>query len=162
MYEILAQMILSRNNESESWLNILFIFVLAIFWIIGGILKARSQKAGKADEDEKATGKPKYIRSSSDKTRTQDEHLRSKIKVSRPKMVSQPVTLFKTEHENEPVIVSEMNISEPHEQILQSQSMSSVGSLLDYSDTDELKKAIILYEIIGKPLSIRGPVDHLH
>lgn len=156
------QLILSSRNESESWLNILFIVILVVFWILGGILKARSKKTGKSDEDEQATGKTKYSRSSADKVTTQDKQLRSRIKVSRPKTVSQPVTLFKAEYENKPVIVSEKNISEPHEQALQSQSMSSIGSLLDYSDTDELKRAIILYEIIGKPLSIREPVDRLH
>ncbi len=156
------QLILSSRNESESWLNILFIVILVVFWILGGILKARSKKAGKSDEDEQATGKTKYSRSSADKVTTPDEQLRSRIKRSRPKSVSQPVTLFKAEYENKPVIVSEKNISEPHEQALQSQSMSSIGSLLDYSDTDELKRAIILYEIIGKPLSIREPVDRLH
>ncbi|GAF93489.1 unnamed protein product [marine sediment metagenome] len=29
--------------------------------------------------------------------------------------------------------------------------------LLDYSDPDDLKRAILHYEILGKPLSLRGP-----
>jgi len=33
--------------------------------------------------------------------------------------------------------------------------------LLDYSDTDKLKKAILHYEILGKPLSLRGPSEHI-
>ncbi|MCJ7776898.1 MAG: hypothetical protein MUP16_01100 [Sedimentisphaerales bacterium] len=157
------QLILSSRNESESWLNILFIIVLAVFWILGGILKARSQKAGKSDEDEQATGKTKYSRSSADKVTTQkvttqDEQLRSRIKRSRPKSVSQPATLLITEHKDEPVTVSKGNISEPHEQPLQSQS---IDSFLNYADTDELKRAIVLYEIIGKPLSIRKPADYV-
>lgn len=33
--------------------------------------------------------------------------------------------------------------------------------LLDYSDPDELKRAILHYEILGKPLSLRGPSQHI-
>ena len=33
--------------------------------------------------------------------------------------------------------------------------------LLDYSDPDELKRAILHYEILGRPLSLRGPSQHI-
>ena len=33
--------------------------------------------------------------------------------------------------------------------------------LLDYSDPDELKRAILHYEILGMPLSLRGPAEHI-
>ncbi len=33
--------------------------------------------------------------------------------------------------------------------------------LLDYSDPDELKRAILHYEILGKPLSLRDPSQHI-
>jgi len=33
--------------------------------------------------------------------------------------------------------------------------------LLDYADTDELKKAILHYEILGRPLSLRGPSEQI-
>jgi len=33
--------------------------------------------------------------------------------------------------------------------------------LSDYSDPDELKRAILHYEILGKPLSLRGPSQHI-
>ena len=34
-------------------------------------------------------------------------------------------------------------------------------TLLDYSDTDKLKRAILHYEILGKPLSLRGPSEQI-
>jgi len=34
-----------RNNGAEEWTNLLFLVVLAVFWAIGGILKAWAQKA---------------------------------------------------------------------------------------------------------------------
>ncbi len=33
--------------------------------------------------------------------------------------------------------------------------------LLDYSDPNELKRAILHYEILGKPLSLRDPSQHI-
>jgi len=33
--------------------------------------------------------------------------------------------------------------------------------LLDYSDPDELKRAILHYEILGRPLSLRGPSEYI-
>jgi len=33
--------------------------------------------------------------------------------------------------------------------------------LLDYADPDELRRAILHYEILGRPLSLRGPSEHI-
>ncbi|MBA7617975.1 hypothetical protein ES703_25294 [subsurface metagenome] len=37
----------------------------------------------------------------------------------------------------------------------------TIEPLLDYADTDELKRAILHYEILGRPLSLRGPSEHI-
>ena len=44
-------------------------------------------------------------------------------------------------------------------QIQQAKYLSEI--LLDYSDPDELKRAILHYEILGRPLSLRGPAGIL-
>ena len=42
---ILAQVVLAGpGDEGEGWMNILFIVVLAVFWVVGGIIKATSKK----------------------------------------------------------------------------------------------------------------------
>jgi hypothetical protein len=41
----------------------------------------------------------------------------------------------------------------------QAQYLSKI--LLDYSEPDELKRAILHYEILGRPLSLRGPAGHI-
>jgi hypothetical protein len=38
---------------------------------------------------------------------------------------------------------------------------AAIEPLLDYADTDELKRAILHYEILGRPLSLRGPSEHI-
>jgi hypothetical protein len=37
----------------------------------------------------------------------------------------------------------------------------AIEPLLDYDDTDELKRAILHYEILGRPLSLRGPSEQI-
>lgn len=41
------------------------------------------------------------------------------------------------------------------------QTKQLVEILSDYSDPDELKRAILHYEILGKPLSLRDPTGHI-
>jgi hypothetical protein len=42
-----AQLILAEfGQETENWTNILYIVVLAVFWIVGGIIKATRNKPG--------------------------------------------------------------------------------------------------------------------
>lgn len=41
------------------------------------------------------------------------------------------------------------------------QPPATIEPLLDYADTDELKRAILHYEILGRPLSLRGPSEHI-
>jgi hypothetical protein len=41
------------------------------------------------------------------------------------------------------------------DEVVESKYLSEV--LLDYADPDELRMAILHYEILGMPLSLRGP-----
>jgi len=55
MNTFLAQIILARRNEdAESWMNILFVVVLAVFWVLGGILKAKSKSAQSRQKEQLA------------------------------------------------------------------------------------------------------------
>ncbi|MHC4205225.1 MAG: hypothetical protein ACYSTT_11300, partial [Planctomycetota bacterium] len=62
MNDLLLQLILARrNNDAEGWVNILFVIVLAVFWLIGGIVKAKankSQAGSKGDLPRKSPRKP--------------------------------------------------------------------------------------------------------
>jgi hypothetical protein len=44
-------------------------------------------------------------------------------------------------------------------EIPQSKHLSEI--LSDYSDPEELRRAILHYEILGRPLSLRGPEGHI-
>ena len=51
MDHFLAQVIVAaRDNGMERWTNILFVIVVGIFWVVGGVLKARANKAAEKGE----------------------------------------------------------------------------------------------------------------
>jgi hypothetical protein len=54
--------------------------------------------------------------------------------------------------------LKDKRIDSPSE-ILQAKHLAEI--LLDYSDPDELKRAILHYEILGRPLSLRDPLQHI-
>ena len=196
MNELLAQIILARNDDVEGWMNILIVVILAVFWGIGGILKARAKKPEEEEEEQladKPTGMRRQIAKSLQKRflqqpdhtrpmspepikqyRRQVEQLRRKINHPRP--VVQKATIHKkplpipTLESLEKPELPEAHLSEPMKglkkkyTVIPSEISSeelTVESLLDYADPDELRRAILHYEILGKPLSLRSPSEHV-
>ncbi len=207
MNEILAQIILSaRNEDVEGWMNILIVVVIAVFWAIGGILKARAKKPEEEEEQlaDKPTSKRPQLAKGFTKElfqkaqrarsvgpardrqyRRQIEQLRRKINHPRPvfqdKIPKKSMSTTTSEAlvetklpELKPDIQPVMEeipefITEPMKglkekyagiQAERPETELTVESLLDYADPDELKRAILHYEILGKPLSLRGPGEH--
>jgi len=169
MNELFAQTILAaRNEDIEGWMNILIVVVLAVFWAIGGILKARSKKP--EQEEEQLTDKPTRRQTAI----PQVEQLRRRVR--RPQPVVQatipkkPIPVLTSEAIEEPKLpklkpqvqpaVEEIPqlISKPVER---PELRPDIESLLDYADPDELRRAILHYEILCKPLSLRGPGEHV-
>lgn len=210
----LAQInLLARNGDGEGWINILVLVALAIFYVVGSILKAKTNKdEQKGDEQlaRKPAGKPpEGVR---DLQKQPLERPRRpagppprreygpqvqlpRRKVMRPQpAVQKPVA--KLEPEGELVTIEppeEPELSIPTLQLepkfeeleelpdftgktvkkLEAQRIGvSVPAevpeakylaeiLLDYADPDELRRAILHYEILGRPLSLRGPSEHI-
>jgi hypothetical protein len=208
MNDLLLQIILaSRSDDVESWMNILFIIVLAVFWLIGGIIKAKANKAG--TRNEQSTHSP-YRRPPVHSKEAREQMLRKLQRPAGPAQdqTQQPRTVvrkprikfaelqsavrkFAVEAEQafqanikEPdqeleSIIAEPNIkverveflepidktfeglqdkqgSEPS-QVFESEYLSEL--ITDYSDPDRLRRAILNYEILGKPLSLRNTYE---
>lgn len=186
--------LLAQGNDAGEWMNILFIVVVAVFWAIGGIVKAAGagrtarqrqnkqssekdtprretwlqQLARKAEEIQRAVenqGKPQA-------RRTQERQPQAKP----PKPPAGQVTV-RTDRGGEPVLVYERQTPSPAVQRQeqparrvskartypqrerQAKATLTPVSLLDYSDPDALKRAILHYEILGKPLAFRDPLE---
>jgi hypothetical protein len=206
MNELLAQIILAaRNRDGKSWMNILFIVGLAIFWVIGGILKAA--RAKKAEEEkaggklssrkperkpaEGTTGLPKgpfqKIRLALEAELQNQRQLQAKQpqrKLARPQPAAQKVAA-KTERAAEIPTLQPAPQVQPELPELQklpgftSKTVKELGDkraailaetaqakylaeiLLDYAGPEDLKRAILHYEILGRPLSLRDPSAHI-
>jgi flagellar biosynthesis/type III secretory pathway M-ring protein FliF/YscJ len=58
MIKLLAQIILAiRSDDVGGWMNILVVVLLAVFWAIWGILKARAKKNESEDDEEQGDDK---------------------------------------------------------------------------------------------------------
>ncbi|MHC4110672.1 MAG: hypothetical protein ACYSUY_06330 [Planctomycetota bacterium] len=204
MNEFLTEIILAaRQKGTESWMKILFPVLLALFWVISGILKAKSKKA----ENEKAEGKQlgvkpgvkpsegttkegpfqkirRAIEAEVEKQRqlqTQQAQRKvvrpqpaarkvvpktesaTRISASKPAVeagLAQPIQQIESGIQELPEFtvktikkLKDKRIGAPSE-IPQAKHLAEI--LSDYSDPDELKRAILHYEILGKPLALRG------
>ncbi len=214
MNEIVAQiMILARRSrDPKNWGNIIFIVFLAIFWAIGGILKAKKnaqekkaggqgfvpKPGGKPAEDTQAKPKGPFqqIRAAVEAELQKQRELQfqaqqARRKVVRPKPAVRKVaikperaagicSIEPTEETRLPSVISEVEPKLEKLPEYTSKTVKAVGSkravvaaaqipqtkylseiLMDYSDPDELKRAILHYEILGRPLSLRDTSEHI-
>jgi hypothetical protein len=207
MNDLLLQIILARrNDDAESWMNILFVVVLAIFWLVGGIIKAKANKSQIGSKDNlprKPLRKPplhsreareqmlKRLERPADSAQSQQPHpatqkprmkfsdlqaavrkfaieaekafqgdTREPVREIKPQLTEPQIKAEKPKV-TEPTTTTIMGLqdkraSEPA-QIPESEYLAEL--LMDYSDPDELRRAILHYEILGKPLSLRNPSD---
>ena len=211
MNEILEQIVLAARRGGPDWGNILFIVLMAIFWVIGGIFKAKKnaqqKRAGrqgigskpKAKSADEPKAKPKgifqeiraAIEAELQKQRElQQQSQQARRKVERPRpavrrvspqpeQIAQTSTREPVKKRGLPGTIAEV---EPKIEILPELTDKTIkkvsdkrkaaavqlprsrylsGILTDYSDPDELKRAILHYEILGRPLSLRDPSGHI-
>ena len=203
MSELLAQIILARrNDDAEGWMNILFVVVIAVFWAIGGIVKAKAKKPGgregqlpgkpvrkpplhsrEAREQMlsqlqrpagSAQGQRQQPRPATQQPRTKFADLRAAVQkfAVEAEQAFQPQSGKKTPELEPPLTepqikagrvelkpisktvkgLQDKRASEPA-QMPESEYLSEI--LTDYADPEELRRAILHYEILGRPLSLR-------
>ncbi|MHC4463006.1 MAG: hypothetical protein ACYS30_16490 [Planctomycetota bacterium] len=218
MNELLTQIILAaRRRGTEGWMKILFPVLLAIFWVVGGILKARANKTKQKGEeqltskpgfkpsDKAAVAKPKAIQKILSeqlqrsvgrtpyrkKDQPQIQPPRRKIARTQPAVrkvaaeEEKAIPLRTIELLEEPELpvptpqvqpdlpelqkipefarktakeLGDMRVRTPAE-TPRTKYLSEI--LLDYADPEDLKRAILHYEILGRPLSLRNPSQHI-
>jgi len=216
MNNLLAQQILAaRNSDSEDtgWMQMLVFIVLAVFYVVGSILKARANKQQKLEQEEpggrppeSTRGVPKAFKQTpyqqaqrpvghAPKIQPSPQVAKPQVQPPRRKIVRpQPAgrkPSIKTEEAIElPTLealetpkvslpgpqlqadtevlpeftaktikkLEDMRISTPAE-TPQAKYLAEI--LLDYDDPEKLRRAILHYEILGKPLSLRRSSEHI-
>jgi hypothetical protein len=193
------QTILAAPEDVDKWMNILFVVVLAVFWVLRGLFRDKIQESeNKSDSEKQPTRKP--VQRSSDRARALwDQFLeqtrgpsespsqksgRAPVTHQRKPGISKSVIPKGSTVSEKPVISSSIskvpdfgldikNLPETSDVQIKDLNIDSkrIGTeitdeglfaetLLDFSDPDELRKAILKYEILGKPLSIRSQGDN--
>jgi len=217
MNELLTQIILAarRRQDGKSWMNILFIVGLAVFWVIGGILKARANKKQKDEEQlthkpgpapsnrvgvarprafqktpyeqvQRPTARTPYIKELQPQiqpprrkiARLQHAVQQFAIKIKEAQAIPpETIELLEEPELPPPTPQVQPDFQEPPEftgKAVKELKAMRVGMpaetarlkylaeiLLDYADPDDLRRAILHYEILGRPLSLRDPSAHI-
>jgi len=202
MKELLAQLILAvQGDDVEKWANILLVVVLAAFWGIASLLKAK--KAQQADEQEQSTAgrqqKPspaaQSLRKEWFKQRSYSgpavtaaqyrrqawQRLSARVRVhtfAEESQFLQTSPVAPLAEPKLPAMTSGLEeglqsvpepVSKPIEGLGQYSPLAaekpepefSSTYLLAYDDPEQLRRAILHYEILGKPLSLRRPGEHI-
>lgn len=194
----------ARNDDVDSWINILFVVILALFWVIGSIIKGKARKT-KEMEDKSIGGEPrrpggypkglrKELKESLGKLRQiskaepprrrpyyqQQKQARREIPRTQPYIHKGPASIRSAKDkppeplpqikELRPELKELSELVTPAIEQIETQfsdtfSMPQIEYLtepmLDITDPDEIKKAILHYEILGKPLSLRDPLERI-
>lgn len=184
MNELLTGKIPAARNNGAEWMQILVIVVVAVIYALGSILKAKANKA--KQEEKQLAGKP--ARKPPEATRrlqprrpagpAPSREYRPQVQPPRRKVARpQPAVEFPAKKEEailpptleplaEPKLPPSVLPKELRDKQLAvfaetAQPEAAIEPLLAYADTDELKRAILYYEILGKPLSLRAPSEKI-
>lgn len=150
---LITQIVLAaRNNNGDDrgWVQLLVFVVMAVLWALGGIAKAKANKIKESDfpaePPESDEARPKL---------PQGYPQKPVQKISVKKHIPAPEPIV-AEKKQEPAIKSliepQIGLEMPREPVAEYPR----EPVLDFADTDELRKAIIHYEILGKPKSLRA------
>ena len=152
--DFVAYLILAaRRKDGDDWTQILVFVVLAAFWVVGGIMKARANKASTLrDEGKEQSPQP-------GPARPQRHPVRAGLIEPEP-VTFTPIAVEKRRKIPESIIETNIQglkseIGEVTRKKASKPAVESAGPILRFEDPDELKKAILYYEILGKPISLR-------
>ncbi len=187
MNALLAQLILARGNDFEGWMDILVLVIIAAVYGLGAIIKTKRKKPQEQGEQElgrklarkPATGGRGVLEQFFNELRGLAEPAQgresrpigqpARQKIARPQPA---VRKYAAEAKQAGRVQPTTRLAEPEftgktveglagkrmdmaAEVPESKYLSEV--LMDYADPDELRMAILHYEILGRPLSLRDP-----
>jgi len=156
--------VMAQNGEENGWLQILLYIIIAAFWIIGGILKKVKDNKVTFEQETEHPQKGPPVR----KAVKKQPHITPKS--IEPAKAQRPKQTFAVEI---PTVKSDLSqvIDKSHR--LKAQPIKKVEIELDdigkkpeaefalidnlnLENTDQLQKAILYSEILGKPVALRN------
>jgi hypothetical protein len=176
MLMYLAQMMLAkRNDEDGGWVQLLIFIIVAIFYSMGGLLKAKGKKNQEAQQKPAKPGlQPQRQQKVSRLMQLRDEAIAAQRRIREAKQAQKARIPEETD-----ILLSQKTSQELEEKLFGADSASKVPpksidldtlqykpnddtedqllheQLVDFSEPDNLRKAIIYSEILGKPIALR-------
>lgn len=153
MSALFIQVVLARNGDDAEWMQLLVFIVLAVVYGLGSILKARTSKTELEEE--------KDVDISREKQQRLQGRLQ-RLKAVLPQLVEQeqpqrqPVQP-RLEEAAEIIPMPLETIKErPIELLGETKQLEAIFEpVLNLDKPDELKRAILYCEILGKPVALR-------
>lgn len=182
-----AQLIaMGRNEGFEGWMQLLVIVIVVVGYALSSILKAKAKRVEEQEGQERQPGlaypgvsavqppateatRPRPVVEKTATAVRQAMRAQAVEAVVKPKLAPTPqlevkfpeVPELKVEGllESRREVFTEAGLKAASVPVLQEVALAE--SLLDYRDPAELRRAILHYEILGKPLSLRGPGEQI-
>lgn len=179
----LGQQILAAGDGNGGWTEILFFLVVVVFYAVGGIIKAATKAASKKQDEQVprkparkpaaggADARPKHKQWHPERPKpkpapvSQPRPAAAKPQVrppSRKVVRSQPAARRKQPVKTKKTI--KFSAFEPQPEFGKASELTAteipqteylLEILSDYEDPEKLRRAILHYEILGKPVSLR-------
>ena len=160
MVFILGSIQVIARNEDGGWMQLLVFVVMAVIWAIGGILKAKKNKES-MDQERQLSGKrprPQPQRAAVDANKI----TQLSVLMQKPGRLIQnqkQAKLFDVVEQDQEVAESVRELSLKSKPLKttfkRAQTEQIVEDLVKLEGPDDLRSAILHYEILGKPLSLR-------
>lgn len=188
-YYLVQMILAARNDDAKNWTNVLFIVVVAAVYAVGSIIKARANKIKLEDEEEPEGGRglklqPRRQVQPQRRKVVRLQGIAQRLAAKKPDIALEAAELPEVSELTPPTPQLQPDLQGLLEStgktvrklkgksvgIPAVQHQLSLGSRLigagylpeilsDYGDPESIRRAILHYEILGKPLSLRGPAD---
>ena len=164
-YLLAKAILLARGNDADGWMQILIFVIMGVIYAVGSLAKAKANKLSKQEqEDDQQPPQNRQVQKQALKASLR-RGIATFINANQP---SNQNRITETEYAQAkkiqlkpPSSIADMAVKKPLmdrcvETLKTTAQEEDISELLtDYEDTDSLKKAILHYEILGKPIALR-------
>jgi len=164
MYYYFTNSILAARDDDGGWVQLLVFLVIIIFSAISSLVKSRAnkQKQSRPTLPRPRTQPPRPHRRPQPAAQRLHLGAHGHIPPPAPKPTPHPVP----PHIGRPVVTEpapeiqpQVELITPKEAPKQREPQKATPILAELEEADKLRRAIIYYEILGRPVSLRQPQD---
>lgn len=177
----IAQLVLgAKNLDSDGWMQLVVFLILGVFWAVGGIMKARAEKERQRKQQQGGSERPAKV--------TQRPAVRSMIRGLKPRQVTGPSIQQRPLARPRPAPkIKQVQVPRPAVDVVKKTerqakqfAVQTLGSKqkaakpketgtptgpsefeVSFDSAEQLRAAIVHYEIFGKCVSSREPYEQM-